>query len=266
MGAISAGDPSQPLLLCLHGWGGSRDIWLRFLQIYGGTRRVVSVDLPGTWESSPVADWTASALTSWVLDVADGLGAHQFALMGHSMGGNLAAHVASASPERVTDLILVDAAVYSDRIDTVRCYLAPGYGRPLLEAARLASGFLGIFSQIVQEHSSGGVWRPWLRRCRYFYHHNGSEAMTQQLQGLVESPFDPAALSPRINVLVFHGEKDTVVPISMAHELVGAIRKHRDREGVGQTSLLVYPDSNHVPMDVEPARFAGDVRAFLDGV
>jgi pimeloyl-ACP methyl ester carboxylesterase len=181
------------------------------------------------------------------------------------MGGNLAAHVASASPERVTDLILVDAAVYSDRIDTVRCYLAPGFGRPLLVAARLASGFLGIFSQVMQEHRSGGVWRPWLRRCRYFYHHNASEAMTQQLQCLVESPFDPEMLSPQINVLVCHGEKDTVVPVSMAREAADAIRVHRAGKSAGRTDLLVYSRSNHVPMDVEPVRFVRDVRQFLGG-
>lgn len=263
VGAIASGDPSRPLLLCLHGWGGSRDIWRRFLSLYGPDRYLVSVDLPGTWETGAVEPWTAGALTKWVLSLADSLGARRFAVMGHSMGGNLAAHTASAAPDRVTDLILVNAAVYSDRLESARYYLSPRYGRQLLVAARLGSGFLGIFSELLREPKSGGVWRPWLRRCRYFYHHNRSDAMARQLQCLVDSPFDPARLGPDVNVLICHGENDTLVPVALARELEEAVRDSRPAQDGGRVQLLVYSGASHTPMDVHPIQFAGDVRRFL---
>ena len=104
-----------------------------------------------------------------------------------------------------------------------------------------------------------------MRRSRYFYEHNKGEALTRQLKCMVEFPFDPATIGLQTNILVLHGEKDTVVPVAMAHELVAALDKLRGESAPGSTRLIIYPRANHVPMDVDPAKFAVDVRAFLDG-
>ncbi|MDR3710992.1 MAG: alpha/beta hydrolase [Capsulimonadaceae bacterium] len=267
VGAIAAGDPSSPVLLCLHGWGGSRDIWKRFLQRYGPTRYVISVDLPGTLDTRAPEAWKIEALAAWVLDVADRLQIDRFAIMGHSMGGNLAAYVSALAPTRVTDVILVDAAIYSDRLDVPKMYLAPGYGKLLLRVARFASAIAGGFSGFFTEDQRGGFWRPWLRRCIYFAHHNAHREMTDQLRLMVSSPFDPAKFPRETGILVVHGQQDTVVPVELAHELVSAIEKNREGDGAdrGRLSLVVYPTANHSPMDAVPMEFVQDVRTFLDG-
>ncbi len=265
VGAIAVGDPSLPALICLHGWGGSRDIWRRFLELYGPSRFLVSIDLPGTRGTRPIGKWESQGFVDWLLVTADRIGIDRFAIMGHSMGGNTAAHVAAAAPDRVESLVLVNAAIYSNQLQTAQVYVEPSRGPLMVQAARLGSGIVGGLSALFPENDRGGSWRPWLRRCGYFYHHNTPDVLHRQLKSMVESPFDPVSLPKSLPVLVFHGEKDTVVPVELARQLWQTLIDERGEDAGSNTKLIVYPDAQHVPMDSAPHRFVGDVRSFLDG-
>jgi pimeloyl-ACP methyl ester carboxylesterase len=59
-----------------------------------------------SWE----ADTTHAAQARRVTAVMDDLGIRSAAVVGHSMGGSVALHLAMAAPERVRALVLVDAA------------------------------------------------------------------------------------------------------------------------------------------------------------
>ncbi|HEY3328987.1 MAG TPA: alpha/beta hydrolase [Capsulimonadaceae bacterium] len=262
VGGIAIGDPTEPALICLHGWGGSKEIWRRFLTLHGHGRYIVSLDMPGTWGSTPLDAWGSEQLVGWLFETADRLGIERFSLMGHSMGGNTAAHAALFAPKRIEKLILVNAAVYSDRLPVTRAYVAPGHGPFVVELARIGSGIANSISVLFPERNSGGTWRPWLRRCGYVYHHNKAGVMHNQLKAMVESPFTPLLLPGSLPVLVVHGERDTVVPVALARKLWDDLSK---RDGVSDRSrLIVYPHAQHVPMDTDPLGFARDIRAFLD--
>lgn len=109
-GPVAVRDSGQgPALLCLHGLPGSS--WdFRWVAGAAGERlRVIRVDRPGFGdspvESGPgetVADYAALAL-----GVLDHLGLKQAAVMGHSLGGPVALHLAAHHPERVSALALI---------------------------------------------------------------------------------------------------------------------------------------------------------------
>ena len=104
--AISGhGDP----LLLLHGFTGSVESWepLRIgLEKY---HRVIAVDLPGHGRSSSPADpgrYSLRRVAADLVRVLDEIGISTATVMGYSMGGRAALHLAAAFPGRISGLIL----------------------------------------------------------------------------------------------------------------------------------------------------------------
>lgn len=100
-------------LLLLHGFTGSAETWLPFLGAFAAARRVVAVDLLGHGESDAPPDPARYAPREAVLDLLallDQLHARRADVLGYSMGGRLALHLALAAPERVGALVVESAS------------------------------------------------------------------------------------------------------------------------------------------------------------
>lgn len=82
--------------------------------------QVVRCDLRG-YGRTPLAAGTSYSDAEDVLALLDELGIHRFALVGASHGGGVALQVASAVPDRVTRLVLLDAAAgVAEKTDAIR--------------------------------------------------------------------------------------------------------------------------------------------------
>lgn len=91
------------VLVYLHGAGGHQ---ARFaLDYLAASVRVIAIEMPG-WgtQDNDVADF--DGLASQIAQIVTALGIDTFHLMGTSLGGACAMHVAIVYPERVTSLIL----------------------------------------------------------------------------------------------------------------------------------------------------------------
>lgn len=104
-----AGEESGgPLLVLLHGLGGSRISWEPQLRGLSGAHRVVAWDLPGYGASPPLdGPVTFAALAAAVgrlLDELDAPSAHVAAI---SFGGMIAQYAAASMPERFRSLTLL---------------------------------------------------------------------------------------------------------------------------------------------------------------
>lgn len=111
-GYIETGDPSSQAAILLHGFGTSREAMLGLMPWLAGTHHAVAPDLPGFGRHAYHVDETHDAdfYVREVVRFADALGMRRFDLIGTSMGGALAVHVAALHPERVRRLVLLAPA------------------------------------------------------------------------------------------------------------------------------------------------------------
>ena len=98
----------------IHGFGASMYEWRYQLPpVVGAGYRVIAFDNRGFgFSDKPTHGYTNAAYARLVVSLMDSLGIASAVLVGHSMGGAIAAEVALAHPDRVRGMVLIDAAGY----------------------------------------------------------------------------------------------------------------------------------------------------------
>src|SRR5688572_1410279 len=102
-----------PVIVMLHGFTGSKENWYPVARMLRGKYRLVIPDLPGWGESQRIdhADYgflaQSARVARFIGAVSPGEGV---VLLGHSMGGGIAALTAARHPRDVARVGLIDAA------------------------------------------------------------------------------------------------------------------------------------------------------------
>lgn len=132
LAAFEAGATDGPPVLLLHGLGlWSELAWGRLVPLLPARRRWIALDLPGFGASAkPDAPYDTAFFRAVLADVVTQLGA-PVALVGHSLGGLLAADFAGAHPERVSQLALVAPAGFAHPRRHLALALAARIAEPL---------------------------------------------------------------------------------------------------------------------------------------
>jgi len=101
----------------IHGIGASLYGWRHQLApLVAAGYRVVAFDNRGFgFSDKPAHGYSNAAYSHLVVSLLDSLGIASAVLVGHSMGGAIAAEVAIAHPERVRGMVLIDAAGFGIR-------------------------------------------------------------------------------------------------------------------------------------------------------
>lgn len=230
--ALEVGAGAENLLL-LHGLSGSSRWWRRCVPGLAERYRVVIPDLVGFGRSRfrgrlpRIAD-VARLLAGWMPDV--GLG--RASVIGHSMGGQTAIHLAARFPQQVDRLVLVDAA---------------GIPRPTTTA-----DLLRFAAEIAP------LWRwgdpTFLPVIVADAITAGPRTLLQAISHILDDDVRP--LLPRIQAptLLVWGGRDSWVPLAHADVL---------RDGIPGARLEVIRPAGHNPMVDRPAEFNDLVLRFL---
>jgi pyruvate dehydrogenase E2 component (dihydrolipoamide acetyltransferase) len=112
--------PDKTPVLFLHGFGGDLDNWLFNLDAVAAVAPVIALDLPGHGQSDArlPGGATLPELAGFVLHFLDSLDVERVHIVGHSMGGSIAAQMALAAPQRVAALVLIATAGLGAEINT----------------------------------------------------------------------------------------------------------------------------------------------------
>jgi pyruvate dehydrogenase E2 component (dihydrolipoamide acetyltransferase) len=115
---LELGGGSIPVLL-LHGFGADLNTWMFSQPALAEGRRVIALDLPGHGGSAKeVGAGNPGRFTDAVEGAAGVLGIEQAHLVGHSMGGVIAASLALRRPELVATLTLIASAGLGPEINS----------------------------------------------------------------------------------------------------------------------------------------------------
>jgi pimeloyl-ACP methyl ester carboxylesterase len=251
-----------PVLLLLHGIGDSSESWLPVLSALARHHTVVAPDLLGHGASDkPRADYAVAAYANRMRDLLDVLGIEAATMVGHSLGGGVAAQLAYQFPERCERLVLVAAGGSGPRrVAPAATGLGPA-GRRLPGAGPVAGG------PPAGAHGPGAV-RPARRRPgpgpgARLLHPGGAgrrrrpAGFTRTLRSVVDwrgqviTLLDRCYLVDAVPALVVWGDRDGVIPLhhgQKAHEAPPAGR------------LEVFAGAGHLPHHDDPDRFVALVR------
>jgi pimeloyl-ACP methyl ester carboxylesterase len=261
---LDFGGPADgPVIVCVHGLGGSAVNWTAVAPLLTGTCRVLAPDLAGHGLTQSLGRGTDVAsnralLHRFIRSVADG----PVILMGNSMGGMISLLEASAAPASVAGLVLLDPAlpVVAARPDPVvttmfALYLTPGLRRVVQARRRQAPADLvtsimrlccadpsRVPADVVARHVEVAVQRagfPGIER--------DFAAAVRSVVRTVGYPHGRAyrrrfglVICP---VLLVHGTADRLVPVAAARAAASANPAWSLREfpGVGHVPQLEVP-------------------------
>lgn len=109
---LGSSRPEAPLVLAIHGITSTSRTWLAVARELGDRAAVIAVDLRGRGHSHELPPpFGLDAHVRDVIAVLDHLGLQDAAVTGHSLGAYVAARVATAHPDRVERLVLVDGGL-----------------------------------------------------------------------------------------------------------------------------------------------------------
>lgn len=240
-------------VLALHGMGGAGR-WEAYHMALGTVARTYVPQLPGWPEGQPptgigsVQDYAAL-----VVAFLDTVGIAQGILIGHSIGGWIALHIATAYPDRVARLILVDPmglAVPSAPAPDLRTITEESF-------AKAVFGRLGLIAT-AQAYGFGAEWENVRRGPEFERQWKGRGLVASLAQG----PCADAGLTRQVQgigaeTLLIWGRLDGIVPLQHGEVL---------RTALPHARLNVLERCGHLPMVEKPETFHRLLYDFLVGV
>ncbi len=259
---------SGPLVLCLHGFTCTADMWRPNLPaLIEAGYSVLALDLPGHGETfRPARPYGVTDMMCWLNECLAALGVERAYVMGNSLGGALACEFALAHPAKVERLVLVDAF----GLDTRRTFgflHHPRFYRDIV--------LTGLFEMLFGT-------RPWTRRRQdalvlhrpervppgtFVVHYPGGWRRNYWGRALVGMGVARELATParrrafvqrraalRAPTLFVWGDHDLILPVAHAHHVHRLIPHSR---------LCVFPECGHVPSAEYPGMFNREVIEFL---
>ena len=245
-------------LVLLHGWSLNLAVWSDLVRRLVPQFRVIAVDLPGHGRS----DWDPRAgmpaAQAWRVHETLAPLTERYALLGWSLGGQVALDLAAALPASIERLVLVAT--------TPKFLAAPGWRcgtpRPLLsrlthrlhaDSERAVKDFLALAVRGSKPRTAARA----LNRLRAALRTQGRarpEALAAGLARLRDGDLRPALSLVRVPVLVVAGQRDRVIRRVAVRRLARGL-KARYVEVAGAA---------HVPFLSHPRQFARRLIGFLN--
>ena len=249
-------DP-QPIVL-LHGTSASLHTWDGWADALKGERRVIRMDLPGFGLTGPMpdGDYRLTRYVSFVIALLDQLGVQQAVLAGNSFGGNLAWKVAVDHPQRVSKLVLVDAAGYPFDPASMpigfKIAQIPAL-RPMMEHTLPRSM---IESSVRNVYGDPAKVTPELvdRYLELTLRAGNRGALVERFRQSPSGEFTAQIPQVRQPTLILWGGQDRLIPPDNATQF--------QRDIVG-SRLVMFDALGHVPHEEDPAQTVAAVQAFL---
>jgi pimeloyl-ACP methyl ester carboxylesterase len=257
-------EPRQGLpVLFIHGYGALVDHWRPIMRAVAGRHTFYGLDLYGFgYSARPAGAPTKERWADQVAAFVDAVIGEPAVIVGHSMGGVVAAEVARRHSARVRGLVFVNSSGMQP------------YERPLTATDRLMLDMIG--APLLGETLAGVFGNEWGVRQGLMASYHRKEKVTPELVRTFAGPVQRygagsylAATRNATNLvielkageyagpaLIIWGEEDRSIPPSDGAALKRLI--------LPQAELRLLPDSGHCPFDETPDEFLAALLPWLD--
>jgi pimeloyl-ACP methyl ester carboxylesterase len=262
----SDAESGGPVVVLLHGLGGSSSTWLPVLPLLGACAHVIAPDLLGHGQSAkpPSGDYSLGAHAAGLRDLLVARGLDRATVVGHSFGGGVAMQFAYQFPELVERLVLVASGGLGREVTpALRATTLPGTALALGTVTRTTPRWVGKLIHRTMR-TVPGISRPEVDEvaqsiaaladpdARNAFVHTVRGALDfggQRLNGL-----ERLSLVSGAPLLLVVGNKDLCIPAKHT------IRAHTASPG---SRLELFSGAGHFPHRDQPLRFAQLVLDFL---
>jgi pimeloyl-ACP methyl ester carboxylesterase len=258
---------SGPALLLIHGIGDSSSSWVPLMPRLAERFTVVAPDLLGHGNSDkPRADYSVAGFANGMRDLLEILGIRKATIVGHALGGGVAAQFAYQYPQQCERLVLVSTGGIGRSVTPVLRLAAAPMAEMLMLMPMLQFPLVRLWGRLGLEalrwsgHDLGRDAGDLLRVLDALPDSEGRLAFTRTLRaavdwrGQVVTMLDRQYLTGSMPVQLMWGTHDGIIPVHHAHHAHAAIPSSR---------LEIFEGAGHFPHHADPDRF---IRVLLDFV
>ncbi len=253
-----------PALVLLHGSNSSLHTWEAMIAELKTQYRLISYDHQGHGLTGPhpTDEYSVDAYIDTLNHVVDTLGIDRFSLAGNSMGGWISWRYAIQHPERVENLILIDASgapkppnaqdaklpigfrILSSPIAltlsqwiTPRSLVKSTYQQSVADATIVTDEKIDLYWELIR---FPGNRRATTIRWRLYGEREGAEHSLSDIT---------------VPTLIMWGAQDTTILVRDAQTF---------HEQINASELIIYDNAGHIPMEEIPIQVAKDIHDFIE--
>jgi pimeloyl-ACP methyl ester carboxylesterase len=256
---------SGPAILLIHGIGDSSDTWRPVVDQLAQHHTVIAPDLLGHGRSEkPRADYSIAGYANGMRDLLSVLDVDRVTVVGHSLGGGVAAQFAYQFPDRCERLVLVGSGGVGRTVSPLLRlaavpgveFLMPLFGlAPLRVASRVTFALLRLLDTPLGRDAEEVL--------AVFDALPNMEARTAILRtlrsgvdwrGQVITMLDRAYLAEGVPTKLIWGRRDAIIPLGHGRLAQAALPG---------SDLEVFDEAGHFPHHTDPERFVAIVSDFI---
>jgi pimeloyl-ACP methyl ester carboxylesterase len=254
-----------PAILLIHGIGDSSDTWRPVLEQLAKDHTVIAPDLLGHGRSEkPRADYSIAAYANGMRDLLSVLDVDRVTVIGHSLGGGVAAQFAYQFPERCERLVLVGSGGVGRTVSPLLRlaavpgaeFLMPLFGLPPVQAvSRIAFATMKLLNTAI-----GRDTEEMLAVFDALPNTVARQAILRTLRsgvdwrGQVITMLDRAYLAEGIPTKIIWGRHDAIIPLGHGRLAQAAMPG---------SDLEIFDEAGHFPHHTDPTRFVDIVSTFI---
>jgi pimeloyl-ACP methyl ester carboxylesterase len=236
---------NKPKILFIHGFASSLYTFRKIVPLLKGKFSLLAVDLPGFGRSEKSSSFIYSLenYARVMIECLNYFRIEKAHIAAHSMGGQIALHMAGSAPEKVGKLALLCSSGYLKRAKTPLIYTSylPFFHKFVYRyvhrkdvSEHLSNVFFDkslIDEQLIEEFSRPLAEKEFYKSLIRLLRHREGDLHPDQLRGIV---------SP---ILLIWGENDRVVPVQVGRQLV---------KDLPNAKLITYQKTGHLITEERP--------------
>jgi len=240
-------------VLFIHGLGSSSDRWLGIPDVLSANFHTIALDLPGFGESDKPAtmNYTIQNFRETIVDFINKLGINdgKTSIIGHSLGGFIAAEVTIENKNLVERLVLIDSSgMLKKPTPLLEEYLQVAMNPTADKVRKVFEQMVADPARIPSKLVDGFIARINSPNAKYAF------KSTLQNSANTQIGLERLELIEDIPTLIIWGTKDKVIPINHSELFKEAIMNSR---------IEIIQDAGHAPFAEKPDQVCEILRNFL---